>query len=183
MLHLSSLRATLTLLSCSPHFRSTCSHLSTWTNSYIQPLIASTQLRPSYSPDSELEVRDATAKKQKKHVSWLVVETEKNRYRLDRCLFLKKGRQLLASKWNIHTQRRQKHSFEQKILQYFLVKHCDQNKPFFNFGGANIEIRQRAYQLLDILSIFIVGTLFSILPVRFGVAWPLAEIEDFASSN
>ena len=72
---------------------------------------------------------------------------------------------------------------EQKILQYFLVKHCDQNKLFFNFGGANIEIRQRAYQLLDILSIFIVGTLFSILPVRFGVAWPLAEIEDFASSN
>lgn len=122
-------------------------------------------------------------KTKKKHVSWLVVETEKNRYRLDRCLFLKKGRQLLASKWNIHTQRRQKHSFEQKILQYFLVKHCDQNKPFFNFGGANIEIRQRAYQLLDILSIFIVGTLFSILPVRFGVAWPLAEIEDFASSN
>ena len=33
MLHLSSLGATLTLPSCSPHFY-TCIHLSTWTNSY-----------------------------------------------------------------------------------------------------------------------------------------------------
>lgn len=142
MLHLSSLRATLTLLSCSPHFRSTCSHLSTWTNSYIQPLIASTQLRPSYSPDSELEVRDATAKKQKKHVSWLVVETEKNRYRLDRCLFLKKGRQLLASKWNIHTQRRQKHSFNTLQLR------TEWNKKYYNIFWSSIATKTNLFLIL-----------------------------------
>lgn len=70
-----------------------------------------------------------------------------------------------------------------KNITIFFGQALRPKQTFFNFGGANIEIRQRAYQLLDILSIFIVGTLFSILPVRFGVAWPLAEIEDFASSN
>ena len=54
---------------------------------------------------------------------------------------------------------------ERKILQYFLVKHCDHNKLFLILvHGANIEIRQRArIPTARYFNIYIVGTLFSIL--------------------